>query len=171
MFMLARTDPDVPKHKGISVLLLDMKSPGLTVNPIIDMSGFHRFNQVFFDNVRVPKTNMVGEVNRGWYVGATLLDFERSGVQYSASSQRALEEMVQYARETKRNGRPLAEDPTVRDRLAQLAIEIEVSRMLSYHIAWMQSQGQVPNKEASIGKLFGTASSNISRARWKSPCA
>ena len=98
MFMLARTDPDVPKHKGISVLLLDMKSPGLTVNPIIDMSGFHRFNQVFFDNVRVPKTNMVGEVNRGWYVGATLLDFERSGVQYSASSRRALEEMVRYAK-------------------------------------------------------------------------
>ena len=156
MFMLARTDPDAPKHKGISVFLLDMKSPGLTVNPIIDMSGFHRFNQVFFDNVRVPKTNMVGEANRGWYIGATLLDFERSGVQYSASSRRALEEMVQFARETKRNGRPLAEDPTVRDRLAQLAIEIEVSRMFSYHIAWMQSQGQVPNKEASIGKLYGT---------------
>ena len=99
---------------------------------------------------------MVGEANRGWYIGATLLDFERSGVQYSTSSRHALEEMVQFARETKRNGRLLAEDPKVRDRLAQLAIEIEVSRMFSYHIAWMQSQGQVPNKEASIGKLYGT---------------
>ena len=156
MFLLARTDPEAPKHRGISFFLMDMKSPGVTVRPIIDMSGLHRFNQVFFDSVRVPKGNVVGELNRGWYVGATLLDFERSGVRYSAGSQRLLEELVQLAKETRHNGQVAAEDPLVRNRLADIAIQVEVSRMLAYRIAWMQSQGQIPNKEASTGKLFGT---------------
>ena len=156
MFLLARTDPEAPKHRGISFFLLDMKTPGVTVRPIIDMSGFHRFNQVFFDNVRVPKGNVVGELNRGWYVGATLLDFERSNVQYPASSRRTLEDLVQLAKVTRYNGHVAAEDPVIRNRLADLAIQAEVSRMLAYRIAWMQSQGDIPNKEASTGKLFGT---------------
>ena len=156
MFLLARTDPEAPKHRGISFFLLDMKTPGVTVRPIIDMSGFHRFNQVFFDNVRVPKSNVVGELNRGWYVGATLLDFERSGVQYSASSSRTLEDLVELAKEARHNGHVAAEDPVIRNRLAELAIQAEVSRMLAYRIAWMQSRGSIPNKEASTGKLFGT---------------
>ena len=156
MFLLARTDPEAPKHRGISFFLLDMKTPGVTVRPIIDMSGFHRFNQVFFDNVRVPKSNVVGELNRGWYVGATLLDFERSGVQYSASSRRTLEDLVELAKEARHNGHVAAEDPVIRNRLAELAIQAEVSRMLAYRIAWMQSRGSIPNKEASTGKLFGT---------------
>ena len=83
IILLARTDTDAPKHRGITMLLVDMKTPGISVNPIVNMAGMHEFNQVFFDNVRVPKRNLVGEENRGWYVGATLLDFERSGVQYS----------------------------------------------------------------------------------------
>ena len=156
MMLLARTDPNVPKHHGITFFLVDMKSPGITVRPIIDMSGLHRINQVFLDNVRVPRANVVGEVNRGWYVGATLLDFERSGVEYAATCRRTLEELIQLAKETRYNGQTAAENPVIRNRLAELAIEIEVSRMLSYHIAWMQSQGLVPNKEASMAKLFGT---------------
>ena len=156
MMLLARTDPDVPKHHGITFFLVDMKSPGITVRPIIDMSGLHRINQVFLDNVRVPRANVVGEANRGWYVGATLLDFERSGVEYAATCRRTLEELIQLAKETRYNGQTAAENPVIRNRLAELAIEIEVSRMLSYHIAWMQSQGLVPNKEASMAKLFGT---------------
>jgi len=156
IMVLARTDPDAPKHRGITFLLLDMKSPGVSVRPIINMGGTHGFNQIFFDNVRVPKKNLVGEENRGWYVGATLLDFERSGVQYSASSRRLLEEIIEFATETEWNGKPLAKRPEVRNRLADAAIEIEVSRMISYGIAWMQSNGQVPNKEASVCKAFST---------------
>ncbi len=156
MFMLARTDPSAPKHRGISFFLLNMRDPGVTVRPIINMAGLHSFNMVTFDNVRVSKRNLVGERNRGWYVGATLLDFERSGVEYSAGARRTLEELVQFCKGHTRNGRALAEDPLVRRRLADMAIEVEVSRLLSYNIAWMQSQGKVPNKEASMGKVFGT---------------
>src|SRR5215216_3234431 len=81
MFLLARTDPDAPKHRGISFLLLDIKNtPGVELRPLINMANRHHFNEVFFDNVRIPRRNLVGEENRGWYVGMTLLDFERSGI-------------------------------------------------------------------------------------------
>ncbi|MBI4234142.1 MAG: acyl-CoA dehydrogenase family protein [Chloroflexi bacterium] len=156
MFLLTRTDPDAPKHRGISFLLLDMKSPGITIRPIPNMGGFHSFNQVFFDNVRTPKRYLVGEKNRGWYVGATLLDFERSGVNYSAWSRRTLEEVADYCRSARPDGERLASRAQVRNTLAELSIETEVSRMLAYRVAWMQGQGQVPNKEASISKVFGS---------------
>ena len=156
MFVLTRTDPDAPKHKGISFLLADLRSPGVEVKPIRSMSDQHGFNMVVFDNLRVPRKNLVGEKNMGWYVAATLLDFERSGIDYSAASRRMLEELVEFAKENSRNGRPLSEDALVRHRLAELAMEIEVSRLISYKIAWMQGQGLVPNKEASMGKAFGT---------------
>ena len=155
-FMLARTDPDAPKHRGISFFLLDADTPGITIRPIVNMLGLHEFNQVFFDNVRIPKRNLVGEQNRGWYIGATLLDFERSGVEYPASGKHALELLVRYCKETKRNGKTLSQDPLVRRRLADTAIEVEASRLLCYEVAWMQSQGMLPNKEASMGKVFGT---------------
>ena len=79
MMLLARTDTDAPKHKGISYFLLDMKSPGITVRPLTNMADTPSFNEVFFDNVRVPKKDLLGELNRGWYVATTTLDFERSG--------------------------------------------------------------------------------------------
>ena len=156
MFMMARTDPDAPKHRGISFFLLDMKAPGVEVQPIINMVGNHHFNMINFEDVRVPKKNLVGEVNRGWYVGATLLDFERSGIEYSASARRVIEELIQFSNETYRNGCLLSEDPIIRYRLAKLRTEIEMSRLNSYQIGYMQSQGIVPNKESSIGKVFGT---------------
>ncbi|MBI4339771.1 MAG: acyl-CoA dehydrogenase family protein [Chloroflexi bacterium] len=156
LFMLARTDPDAPKHRGISFFLADMKTPGLTIRPIVNMAGIHGFNQLFFDNVRVPKRNLVGEYNRGWYVGARLLDFERSGVGRSAGARRTLEELVQFARETAWNGQKLAAKPEVRNRLADMAVEVEVSRMISYRVGYLQSRGEVFNKEASVGKLFGS---------------
>ena len=156
MMVLTRTDPDAPKHRGISFLLADMNAEGIEVRPIVNMANLHSFNMVTFDNVRVPKGNLVGELNRGWYVGATLLDFERSGVESSAGCRRTLEELVEFAKDNNRNGTPMVDDPLVRHRLADLAVEVEVSRLISYEIAWMQGQGQVPNKEASMGKLFGT---------------
>jgi len=156
IMVLTRTDPDAPKHRGISFLLCDMNTPGLTVNPIINMAGDHGFNMVTFDNVRVPKKNLVGEQNRGWYVGATLLDFERSGVDYSAGGRRVLEELTDYAKNNRQNGSLISDNPIMRNRLANLAIEVEVSRLISYNIAWMQGEGLVPNKESSMGKVVGT---------------
>lgn len=155
-YLMARTDPEAPKHRGISVFIVDMKTPGIQVRPIINMFGVHYFNQVFFDNVRVPKQNMVGEKNRGWYVAATSLDFERSGVGRFAANRRSLEELVKLARETRVGGMLLSEDPLVRHRLADLWISNEAGRLVAYNVAWMQSQGQVPNKEASISKLMGS---------------
>lgn len=156
IFFLARTDPQAPKHKGISFFLADKKTPGITVRPLINAANLHSFNEVYFDDFRVPKKNLVGPLNQGWYVGATLLNFERSGISNTASARRFLEYLMDYARKTKRDGRPLARDPHLRARLADRAIEIEVSRMLAYRIGWMQSQGQVPIAEASAGKVFGT---------------
>ena len=156
IMVLTRTDPDAPKHRGISFLLCDMNTPGITVNPIINMAGDHSFNMVTFEDVRIPKKNLVGEQNRGWYVGATLLDFERSGVDYSAGAKRTLEELVEFAKTNSKNGVLLANDAVTRNRLSDLAIEVEVSKLISYNIAWMQGQGLVPNKEASMGKVLGT---------------
>tara|TARA_B100001123_G_scaffold124209_1_gene144690 strand:+ start:13141 stop:14310 length:1170 start_codon:yes stop_codon:yes gene_type:complete len=156
IMVLTRTDPDAPKHRGISFLLCDMNTPGISVNPIINMAGDHSFNMVTFEDVRIPKKNLVGEQNRGWYVGATLLDFERSGVDYSAGAKRTLEELVDFAKTNSKNGVLLANDPVTRNRLSDLAIEVEVSKLISYNIAWMQGQGLVPNKEASMGKVLGT---------------
>ena len=155
-YLMTRTDPDAPKHRGISVFIVDMDTPGIEVRPIINMFNIHYFNQVFFDNVRVPKGNMVGEKNRGWYVAATSLDFERSGVARFAANRRSLEELVQLAGETEINGGPLSEDPMVRHRLADLWVANEAGRMVSYGVAWSQSKGLVPNKEASISKLVGS---------------
>ena len=155
MFMLVRTDEDAPKHRGISFLLTEMDAPGITVEKIPMMWDAYR-SLVTFDNVRVPKSNLVGELNRGWYVGAALLDFERSGVDRPARAARVLSDLVQFCKRTERYGRPLSEDPLVRSRLARMAVEIEAARMMCYNVAWMQSQGEVPNKEASITKAFGS---------------
>jgi len=153
---LARTDPDAPKHRGISFILVDMKTPGITVRPIVNMAGGHEFNEVVFDNVRVPRHNVVGGENRGWYVAVTLLDFERSGIDYSAMGRRLLDEVREYAIETRRNGCPLIETPWVRNLLAERYIECEVARLMAYNVAYLQGEGLVPNKEASISKVFGS---------------
>lgn len=156
-FMLARTDPDAPKHRGITFFMGDMKDPGVEVRPIVSATGRHSFNEVFFDNVRVNKRDIVGEVNRGWYVAMTLLGFERSTVEWPAAARRALEELVDYARDTKVNGSRLLDDPRVRTKLADAAIDIEVSRMLCYRVAWLAAQGHAPDAAGSIAKVYSTA--------------
>ena len=158
IMLLTRTDPDAPKHRGISFILVDMKTPGIEVRPIINMANGHEFNEIIFENVRVPRANVVGEEDRGWYVAVTLLDFERSGIDYSAMARRLLDETKEYATETKRNGVPLIELPWVRDALADRYIECEVARLMAYNVAYMQGEGLVPNKEASMSKVFGSES-------------
>ena len=152
MFLLARTDPDAPKHHGISFFLLELKNtPGVDVRPLINMADRHHFNQVFFDNVRVPRRYLVGEENQGWYVAMTLLDFERSGVGIgvSAAQRRTLEQLAGWLRE-----QPAAERQRLRPRLANLFIENNVGRYLGYRIADMQAKGLHANYEASVLKVF-----------------
>ena len=154
--LLARTDTDAPKHRGISYFLMDMKSPGITISPLTNMLGSDHFNQVFMDNVRIPRANLVGELNRGWYVATTTLDFERSGIQRIVFAETLLDDLIAYARDRRDGAARLIDRPGVRHRLADLRIEFNVGRMLSYRVAWMQGQGQVPNSEASIAKLYST---------------
>ena len=156
IMLLTRTDPDAPKHRGISFVLVDMKSPGVTVRPIINMAGGHEFNQVTFDDVRVPRANVVGEEDRGWYVAVTLLDFERSGIDYSAAARRLLDDTREFATETKQNGIPLIEIPWVRTLMSDRYIDCEVARLMAYNVAYMQSQDLIPTKEASMSKVFGS---------------
>jgi alkylation response protein AidB-like acyl-CoA dehydrogenase len=150
-YLVARTDPNAPKHKGISEFLIDMKLPGVTVRPLVDLTGEHHFNEVFFDNVRVPKRWLIGEKNRGWYQIASQLDYERSGIERLLSNYPLFRDTVKYARET-----GLTEDPLVRNQLAQLQIELDMGRFMVYKVAWMLSKGGVPNYEAAMAKCFCT---------------
>ena len=157
MFMLARTDPEAPKHKGISYFMLDMKSPGVTVRPLVNMAGNAMFNEVFFEDVRVPAKNLVGEENRGWYVGTATLDYERSGIATSVTHGRTVQEFVAYAQDhTDDPTNTITRDPLVRYELADRAIEAQVEQMLSYQVIGMQARGLIPNKEASIAKLYSS---------------
>lgn len=159
MGLLARTDPDAPKHRGITFFILDMKSPGVMVQPLIQMTGEAGFNQVFFENVRISQDNVVGEVNRGWYVATATLDFERSGIHRVIGSLRFLEELIDYAKQAPSRDsmhRTLYEVPHIRHKFAEFMLSYEVGRTLSYRVAWMQSRKMVPNYEASIAKIFGT---------------
>jgi alkylation response protein AidB-like acyl-CoA dehydrogenase len=150
MILLTRTDPDAPKHKGISYFLLDMKTPGIEVRPLINMAGSPDFNEVFFDNVRIPKENLVGEENRGWYIGTATLDFERSGIATGVSHSLTVQELVKFQQEHG-NG-----DAMMRYELADRAIESEVELMLNHQVIGVQARGMVPSNEATVAKLYSS---------------
>ncbi len=156
MILLARTDTEAPKHKGISYFLVDMKTPGITLQPLINLMGSHAFNQVFFDNVRVPRENLVGEENRGWYVATTTLDFERTGISRVIWSLRQFEELVDYIKHERARGASWAGRPALRNKLVELRIEFEIARLLCYRVAWLQANGVVPNYESSMAKMYGS---------------
>ena len=155
-YLMARTDPDARKHRGISVFIVDMDTPGIEVRPIVNMYGLEYFNQIFFEGVRVPKSRMVGNRNEGWYVAATSLDFERSGIAQFAWNRRSLEEFAQLAMERGIGGRRPGEGPVIRRRMAELWTANEAGRMVAYKVGWMQSRKLVPNTEASVSKLMGS---------------
>jgi len=154
MFVLTRTDPDAPKHRGISYLLLDMKQPGVTVRPLINMAGGHVFNEVFFEDVRVPVRNRIGEENRGWYVGTTTLDFERSNIARVIGIRKNLERLKKYVRDRDGAGQPVRR--AYRMELADRAIETAVCELLSFQVISIQASGGVPNMEASMNKMYGS---------------
>ena len=149
----ARTDPDAPRHRGLSLFIVDMKSPGITIRPIWTFAGW-RTNEVFYDNVRVPKKNMVGEKNRGFYYLAISLDFDRASS--TGHMRRNFDQLVEYVRETQRGGVPLGRHPLVRSKLAEIAIEVEIVRCLIYRHAWLRDRGLIPNYEASMIKVFSS---------------
>jgi alkylation response protein AidB-like acyl-CoA dehydrogenase len=155
-FMLARTDPEQPRHRGLSFFLVDMKSPGLKLRPVRALNGTHMFNEMFFDDVKVPKENMVGEENRGWYVSLMTMNFERSSIGFMAEAKRNLEELIEFCKETKRNGERLSEQPLVRHLLAQLTIDVEVGLAFSYKVAWLQQKGEAFVIPAAITACAGT---------------
>jgi alkylation response protein AidB-like acyl-CoA dehydrogenase len=150
--MLARTDPEAPKHRGISYFMLDMRSPGITVRPLFNLMDSDHFTEVFLEDVRVPRDCLVGEENRGWYIATTTLDQERSSINRIVATRSTLGGLVSY----------VCEQPALRDRveirheLADRAIDFEIGRWLCYRVAQMQSEGMVPNAEASVSKIFGT---------------
>jgi len=155
MFMLARTDPDAPKHRGISMLLMDMKSPGISVQPLITMGGDHVFNQEFFDNVRIPAKNIVGEENRGWYVGAALLDFERSNIAGAISHKHFVNDIIGMVKSAPPSMGLSRRLKRVRNELADRQVESEIARLISYRLITIQKRGGVPNYEASMNKNYG----------------
>ena len=156
MFALVRTDPDAPKHRGISFVMIDdIHTPGITVRPLINVNGDHYFNEVFFEDVRIPARNLVGELNRGWYVGMTLLDFERSNIAGAVASRRQLRQLIAYIRENAQGAAERVRGP-LRNEIAERWIETETLFQFSFRIISMQTAGLVPNYEASTAKLFAS---------------
>jgi len=155
-YTAARTDPSEAGYKGISLFLIDMSSPGVTANPLVDMTGGEGFSEVFFDDVRVPKRNLVGEKNKGLPLIMHGLEWDRFyGRCVKAPFARyVMDEIVQYGKETTRGKKPLIDDLLIRHKLAEMAIEIEVCDLLFHRIAWMVCNNTPLTYEASMGKLF-----------------
>ena len=158
MYILVRTDPDAPKHRGISLIIIDdIEEAGVQVRPLVDMTFHHHFNETFFEDVRAPVSNRIGEENRGWYVGMTLLDYERSNIDSAVLDRTLVEELMEYLGSEEGAARSRTADlPTLRAEVADRIIECDVARNFGMRIASMQAAGVVPNHESSTGKMFGT---------------
>ncbi len=157
IFGMFRTDPDAPKHRGISFFVMSMDTPGISVRPIVSMGFRHATNETFYEDVRVPANQMIGEENRGWYVGMTLLDYERSGIGGAIGNRQFIERLIEYADTPE--GRAKREHGGLereRSDLAEHYIASEVMFNFSMRIASMQAAGMLPNYEASMGKMFFT---------------
>ena len=158
MFMLVRTDPDAPKHRGITLLIIDdIRAGGVSVQPLINMADQHGFNETFFEDVRVPVANVIGEENRGWYAGMTLLDFERSNIDSAVHDSSLVHELVDYAATDEGRQRTRFDSlPVLRAEVADRHVETEIGRTFGMRIVSMQAAGLVPNHESSTGKMFST---------------
>ncbi len=154
--LVVRTDPNVPKHKGLTVLLVDMKSPGVEVRPLRQMTGETEFNELFFHDVRVPVANVVGKVNEGWDVAIGTLMHERGsfGAGLQITYKRNMDRLIELARKFPRNGGTAAEDPVIRQKLAQCYAEIEIMRLNQMRAFSRISATGVPGPEGSIQKIF-----------------
>ncbi len=152
----ARTDPDKPKHKGVSLFIVPMDTPGISITPIWCLGGL-RTNHVYFENVRVPKSAMVGERGQGFYNIAIALDFERVMIGSNvARMRRTFDDLVAYCKEHTVDGRRIIDDPIVRHRLADLKVELYAARLITFKVTWMMENKLVPNAEASLCKVFSS---------------
>ena len=157
-WLLAKTnlDPNLLKHKTLSEFILDMRAPGVTVQPLINMAGVYSFNEVFLEDVKVPKKYLVGKRDGGFDQIMEQVVYERAGIERLMQNYTVKECLVGYAKTTKRNGKYLWEDPIVRNLIATLEIEFNIGRLLCYNVAWIIDQGKIPNYEASLCKVFCT---------------
>ncbi|WP_027795456.1 acyl-CoA dehydrogenase family protein [Paraburkholderia acidipaludis] len=156
MFCLVRTDPAAKKQEGISFLLIDMKTPGITVRPIIMLDEEHEVNEVFFEDVKVPVENRVGEENRGWTYAKYLLGHERTGIARVGASKRELAFLKKLALKQKKNGKPLLEDPLFAARVAAVEIELMALEVTVERVIASEGAGRGPGPEASMLKIKGT---------------
>jgi alkylation response protein AidB-like acyl-CoA dehydrogenase len=156
MFCLVRTDPDAPKHRGISYILIDMNSPGITVRPLIQMTGDAGFNEVFLDNVRVPRANLVGELNQGWMVANATLFHERNMLGSTTRTQLMMQNLIRLAQSRQRYGKPAAQDPVMRQKLADLLTRVEAMKYHSYRQLTTELRGKSHGVSAMVNKLVGT---------------
>jgi len=158
MILLARTDPDAPKHRGITYFIVDMKSPGVTVRPLINAAYSHEFNEVFFEDVRIPRANIIGDENRGWYLAQTTLSFERSNIGGAVGARQTVEDLVKFARDHRIDHQStLGHNVSLRHELVERFVEAGVATMMSFKIVSIQAkEGVAPGHEASVAKLYGT---------------
>jgi alkylation response protein AidB-like acyl-CoA dehydrogenase len=154
-WVAARTDPEAPKHKGISVFLVPMDHVGLTIVEIETM-GDHRTNEVFFDNVNIPSEYLVGQENAGWQYVCEALDYERFAIYTVGPLLQRFEALVELVKLTRRNGKPLVEDQVVRSCVAEFACEVETAKMLQRRVIAKATKGDVPTVEAAMFKLYST---------------
>jgi alkylation response protein AidB-like acyl-CoA dehydrogenase len=148
--IICRTAPDAEKHKGITAFIVDMQSPGITIKPLRQMNGGAGFNEVFFEDVRVPHENVLGDVNEGWTVAITTLMNERVAIGAGGGGRGSVDDVIDLARE-----RGVTTDTRVRQQLADLYAKTRIQKFLSMRTLTAASQGKVPGPEGSIGKLFG----------------
>ena len=154
-WLCVRTDPDAPRHRGISVIVVPVDSPGVRIRPLIAWSGY-RTNEVFFDDVRVPVTNLIGEENHGWSYITGALDLERGALTNAGDLRRALDELQVLARTPRLDGSVPLENPAIRRRLAQAEADVEVAGLMGHEASSMLADGVIPTVEVSVEKVFSS---------------
>ncbi len=154
-WLCVRTDPDAPRHRGISVIVVPVDSPGVRIRPLIAWSGY-RTNEVFFDDVRVPVTNLIGEENHGWSYITGALDLERGALTNAGDLRRALDELQVLARTPRLDGSVPLDNPAIRRRLAQAEADVEVAGLMGHEASSMLADGVIPTVEVSVEKVFSS---------------
>ncbi len=154
-WLCVRTDPDAPRHRGISVIVVPVDSSGVRIRPLIAWSGY-RTNEVFFDDVRVPVTNLIGEENRGWSYITGALDLERGALTNAGDLRRALDELQVLARTPRMDGSVPLDNPAIRRRLAQAEADVDVAGLMGHEASSMLADGVIPTVEVSVEKVFSS---------------
>ncbi len=156
MFCLVRTEPDAPKHEGISYILIDMKTPGITVRPLRQMTGTADFNEVFLEGVRVPYGNLVGKRGQGWIVSRSTLKHERALIGNASLTRRIFDGVLMLAMSTQVRGKPAIKDPIIRNRLVELEAKLRATEYHGYRQLTMSARGEEPGMAGLVTKLYST---------------